>query len=116
MLGRGTGRHRGQICPGGASRGIPFTRGSLAYFLRNRFYIGEVIFRGQICRGEHPPILDRDLFEAVQLKLAEQHNGYHAARANRDALLTGRIFDDRGNRMTPSHRAARGMATMCPPP
>ena len=83
--------------------GILFTRGPLAYLLRNRFYIGEVAFRGQICPGEHPPILDRDLFDAVQLKLAEQHNGYRVARASRDALLTGRIFDDRGNRMTPSH-------------
>jgi DNA invertase Pin-like site-specific DNA recombinase len=82
---------------------ISFTRGPLAYLLRNRFYIGEVVFKGQICPGEHPPILDRDLFEAVQLKLAEQHNGYRAARASRDALLTGRIFDDRGNRMSPSH-------------
>jgi site-specific DNA recombinase len=37
------------------------------------------------------------------LKLAEQHNGYRAARASREAPLTGRIFDDRGNRMSPSH-------------
>jgi hypothetical protein len=83
--------------------GIPFTRGPLAYLLRNRFYIGEVLFKGQICPAEHPPILDRDLFEAVQRKLAEQTNGHRAARANPDALLTGRIFDDRGNRMSPSH-------------
>jgi site-specific DNA recombinase len=72
--------------------GIPFTRGPLAYLLRNRFYIGEVVFRDHICPGEHPPILDRDLFEAVQLRLAEQHNGYRAARASREALLTGRIL------------------------
>jgi site-specific DNA recombinase len=79
------------------------SRSSLAYLLRNRFYIGEVVFRDQICPAEHPPILDRDLFEAVQLKLAEQHNGYRAARAGSEALLAGRIFDDRGNRMSPSH-------------
>ncbi len=69
--------------------GIPFTRGPLAYLLRNRFYIGEVVFKGEICPGEHPPILDRDLFEAVQRKLAEQHNGYQAARANSEALADG---------------------------
>jgi site-specific DNA recombinase len=83
--------------------GIPFTRGPLAYLLRNRFYIGEVVFKGQICPAEHPPILDRDLFEAVQRKLAEQRNGRRTARVSPDALLTGRIFDDRGNRMSPSH-------------
>src|SRR5262245_41165254 len=27
--------------------GIPFTRGSLAYLLRNRFYLGEVAFKGE---------------------------------------------------------------------
>ena len=92
-----------QLSDGRTVGGIPFTRGSLAYLLRNRFYLGEVVFRGQICPGEHPPILDRDLFEAVQRKLAEQHNGYRAVQVSRDALLTDRIFDDRGNRMSPSH-------------
>jgi site-specific DNA recombinase len=89
--------------------GIPFTRGPLAYLLRNRFYIGEVVFKGVACPGEHPPILERDPFEAVQRKLAEQHNGYHAARQNSEALLVGLIFDDRGNRMSPSHSRKEGM-------
>jgi DNA invertase Pin-like site-specific DNA recombinase len=92
-----------QLSDGRTIGGIAFTRGSLAYLLRNRFYLGEVVFRGQICPGEHPPILDRDLFEAVQRRLAEQRNGYRAARARPEALLMGRIFDDRGNRMSPSH-------------
>jgi hypothetical protein len=52
--------------------GIPFTRGPLAHLLRNRFYIGEVAFKGEILKGEQFPILDRDLFEAVQAKLREQ--------------------------------------------
>ena len=88
------------------SVGIKFagkTRGPLAYLLRNRFYIGEVVFKGEVCPAEHPPILDTDLFEAVQQKLAQQRNGYRVARASSDALLMGRIFDDRGNRMSPSH-------------
>ena len=32
--------------------GIPFTRGPLAHLLRNRFYIGEVAFKGEILGGE----------------------------------------------------------------
>ena len=72
--------------------GIPFTRGPLAYLLRNRFYIGEVVFKGEVCPAEHPPILDTDLFEAVQQKLTQQRNGYRVARASSDALLMGRIF------------------------
>jgi hypothetical protein len=83
--------------------GIPFTRGPLAHFLRNRFYIGEVVFKGEVLPGEQPAILDRDLFDAVQAKLNEHRNNQTIARHKSDALLTGRIYDDRGNRMTPSH-------------
>src|SRR5216117_3709956 len=52
--------------------GIPFTRGPLAHFLRNRFYIGEVAFKGELLPGEQPAILDRALFDAVQAKLDAQ--------------------------------------------
>src|SRR2546422_2746272 len=89
--------------------GIPFTRGPLAHLLRNRFYIGEVPFKGEILKGEQPAILDRDLFEAVQTKLSGQVNGHKAARMKSEALLIGRIFDDRGNRMSPSHARKGGV-------
>ena len=58
--------------------GIPFTRGPLAYLLRNRFYIGEVVFKGETLPGEQPAIVDRDLFDAVQAKLNEQMNNSQA--------------------------------------
>jgi DNA invertase Pin-like site-specific DNA recombinase len=50
--------------------GIRFGVGPLAHVLKNRFYIGEVVYRGEVHRGEHEPILARDLFDAVQAKLA----------------------------------------------
>jgi len=56
---------------GQTAGGIPFTRGPLAYLLRNRFYVGEVAFKGETLTGEQPAIVDRDLFEAVQAKLNE---------------------------------------------
>src|SRR5258707_5398158 len=89
--------------------GIPFTRGPLAHLLRNRFYIGDVPFKGEILKGEQAAIVDRDLFEAVQAKLSEQVNGHKAARMKSEALLIGRIFDDRGNRMSPSHARKGGV-------
>jgi site-specific DNA recombinase len=46
--------------------GIPFTRGPLAHLLRNRFYIGEITFKGEVLKGEQRPIIDNGLFEAVQ--------------------------------------------------
>ena len=89
--------------------GIPFTRGPLAYLLRNRFYIGEVVFRGEVFPGEQPAILDRDLFDAVQAKLDVQRNNHTAARAKSESALIGRIYDDRGNRMSPSHARKQGI-------
>jgi site-specific DNA recombinase len=89
--------------------GIPFTRGSLAAFLRNRFYIGEVRYKGEVFPGEQPAILDRALFEAVQTKLDRQRTNHAKARQKSQSLLTGRIFDARRNRMTPSHAVKNGV-------
>jgi site-specific DNA recombinase len=89
--------------------GIPFTRGPLAHLLRNRFYIGEVVFKGETLAGEQPAIVDKSLFEAVQAKLSQQVRDYKVSRTKSEALLLGRIFDDRGHRMTPSHARRRGI-------
>src|SRR5205809_7062317 len=67
--------------------GIPFTRGPLAHFLRNRFYIGEVAFKGEILPGEQPAILDRDPFDAVQATLNDQRNNHTCRRGRSNALL-----------------------------
>lgn len=62
---------------------IPFTRGPLAHLLRNRFYIGEVEFKGEILAGEQLAIVDQNLFDAVQAKLDEQLNNHNAAFSER---------------------------------
>jgi len=105
---KGIGTKVRKLKTGKTVGGIPFTRGPLAHLLRNRFYIGEVLFKGEILKGEQPAIVDRQLFEAVQAKLSEQANDQRARKAATDALLTGRIFDDRGNRMSPSHTRKAG--------
>jgi DNA invertase Pin-like site-specific DNA recombinase len=89
--------------------GIPFTRGPLAHLLRNRFYIGEVAYKDEVFPGAQPAILDRDQFDAVQAKLDDQLTNYTASRAKSEALLIGRIYDDRGNRMSPSHARKQGI-------
>jgi DNA invertase Pin-like site-specific DNA recombinase len=95
-----TGRIRG---------GIPFERGSLFYLLRNRFYIGEVRYRGDILPGEQPPIMDRALFDAVQQKLTDQWTTKSTARNAGDQLLAGLLFDDAGHPMTPTHATKAGI-------
>ena len=97
-----------RLSSGRAVGGNPLTRGPLAHLLRNRFYIGEVAFKGEILPGEQPAILDRKLFESVQRKLDEQRTNHSTTRTNSESLLMGRIFDDRGNRMTPSSSPKKG--------
>jgi len=94
---------------GQTSGGISFTRGPLAYLLRNRFYVGKVVFKGETLAGEQPAIVDQDLFDAVQAKLNEQINNHRLSRTKSEAPLLGRIYDDRGHKMTPSHVRKRGM-------
>jgi hypothetical protein len=85
------------------------TRGGLAAFLRNCFYIGEVRYKGEIFPGEQTAILDRALFEAVQSKLDQQRTNHARARQQSQSLLMGRLFDERGNRMTPSYAVKNGV-------
>jgi site-specific DNA recombinase len=80
-----------------------FGVGALAYLLKNRFYIGEVVYRGEVHRGEHEAILDPALFEAVQVKLAARARARRSRLGGSPAVLSGRLFDDRGNRMSPTH-------------
>jgi site-specific DNA recombinase len=93
---------------GRATGGIRFGVGPLAHLLRNRFYIGEVVYRGKVHRGEHDPIVDHALFEAVQAKLAASATARQLRLRGSPAILAGRIFDDRGNRMTPTHTNKQG--------
>jgi DNA invertase Pin-like site-specific DNA recombinase len=98
-----------QLKSGRTIGGIPFTRGPLSYLLRNPFFVGEVVYKGEVLRGPQPPILERALFAAVQAKLAEQHNNHVQSRLRSEALLVGKIYDDRGHRMSPTHSRKRGV-------
>jgi site-specific DNA recombinase len=89
--------------------GRHFGVGALAYLLKNRFYIGEVVYRGEVHCGEHEPIVDSALFEAVQAKLAAQAVARRCRLRGSPAILTGRLFDHRGNRMSPTHANKGGV-------
>ncbi|WP_439922575.1 recombinase family protein [Nitrobacter sp. JJSN] len=93
---------------GAVRGGVPFGCGALFYLLRNRFYIGEVNYKGQIYPGEQPPILDRDLFDRVQQMLSDQRSHQTRTRVPFTHLLTGLIFDDAGHRMSPTQAQKKG--------
>jgi site-specific DNA recombinase len=94
---------------GRTSGGGRFGVGALSHFLKNRFYIGEIAYRGEIHPGEHEPILDRSVFEEVQAKLLSNNVERGLKLKGSLSLLAGRIYDDRGNRMLPSHTVKNGV-------
>src|SRR5580700_1272381 len=89
--------------------GKPFSRGALYLMLQNRTYLGEIVHKGQFHPGEHTPIIDQPLWDAVQAQLdsnaAERNSG---TRNHQPSLLAGMLFDGDGNRMTPSHALKMG--------
>jgi site-specific DNA recombinase len=88
--------------------GIPFTYGPLAHFLKNRIYIGETGHGGKWYPGEHKAIVDRKTFDKVQKLLAAGTNKRKIKRSESGALLMGKLFDDRGNAMSPSFSSKNG--------
>lgn len=92
--------------------GVIMDRGAVFHILHNRIYIGEITHKGASYPGQHPAIVDRDLFDAAQAMLAENDKKTRAPgearRPHKGAPLTGLIFDSAGNRMTPMKVAAAG--------
>lgn len=89
--------------------GIPFTYGPLSHLLKNRIYLGEVHHGGKWFAAEHRPILDQTTFDQVQALLAENRIATKAKQSTSGALLTGKLRDDRGNRMSPSFSVKNGI-------
>src|SRR5262249_38654924 len=87
--------------------GGSFGRGALYHLLRNRIYRGEVVHRGSAYPGEHEAIVNEALWNAVQAKLSGNLTRRRQARVESGALLGGLIFDDRGNRMSPTYTVRR---------
>jgi site-specific DNA recombinase len=89
--------------------GIPFTYGPLAHFLKNRLYIGETGHKDKWFPGEHAAVVDRKTFEQVQQLLGSNSAERKAHRTASEALLMGKLYDDHGNRMSPSFSTNNGV-------
>lgn len=87
----------------------PMFPGMLYKLLVNPLYIGKVRHRHDVYDGEHEPLIDKELFEAVRKQLAlgapvPKGTAMHGSRH----LLTGLLFDDTGDRMSPTHGTNNG--------
>jgi DNA invertase Pin-like site-specific DNA recombinase len=86
--------------------GIPIQRGPLFHMLKNRTYLGEIPHKDKSYPGQHPAIIDRDLFDKVQGLLGENDRKARAPgerrKPHKGAPLVGLIHDSAGNRMSPT--------------
>jgi site-specific DNA recombinase len=84
--------------------GGTFFRGHLYYMLKNRTYLGEIAHKGQVYQGRHKAIIARSTWDDVQALLDHNANDRASRKwAQNPSPLAGLLFDDRGNRLTPSH-------------
>jgi len=84
--------------------GKPFTRGALYTLLKNPVYVGKVHHKGDLHDGQHAAIIDTTLWDQVQDTLARTRQDKEArASAKYPSLLGGLLWDDKGNRMSPTY-------------
>ncbi|MBX3575448.1 MAG: recombinase family protein [Mesorhizobium sp.] len=87
----------------------PMSSGMLYKLLANPLYIGKVRHKDDVYDGEHEAIIEVELFDAVQKQLAMGAPVLKGTAMNPDAhLLTGILYDDTGDRMSPTHGTAHG--------
>jgi len=81
-----------------------FSRGALYTLLGNPIYVGDVRHKGVRYPGQHQPIVERSVWNRTQELLR-----LHGVRADGkpsgsiSSPLIGKLFDERGERLTPSH-------------
>ena len=89
---------------GRSTGGGRFSRGHIYKILSNPIYVGQIAHKSQVHEGQHPPIVTLDLWDEVQQSLRDHLGATRTKRTRQSsgALLAGKLYDDRGNRMSPS--------------
>lgn len=82
--------------------GSKFSRGALYAILKNPAYIGKVPHKEKSYDGLHAAIIDQDIWQKVQEKLAQQTVSKNK-RMKRKHLLKGLLFDSEGTTYSPTY-------------
>jgi len=89
--------------------GKPIDKGYLYRILHNRVYLGEAVHKGTSYRGEHEPIVEKDLWDQVHALITASPRARTKRPLGRTpALLKGLIFGPTGTAMTPAHTRKSG--------
>lgn len=103
-------RSKGRVRPDGTEVGNQrFSQGALYLLLQNRTYRGEATHKGNAYPGEHSAIVEKPLWDAVQAVLAENRiERSTGINTKAPSLLTGLLFDEAGERLTPTWSVKKG--------
>mgnify|MGYP001576122808 CR=1 FL=1 len=94
---------------GNVTGGGLIERGALYHLLQNHLYRGEISHKGQIYPGQHEAIIDEELWNLVQAKLAEKRVERSVrSDAAQPSLLAGLLRDEDGIVLTPTHANKKG--------
>lgn len=86
-----------------------FSKGQLYHLLANKIYICKITHKDKVYDGEHKAIISDKIFEDVQKLLYENKvDKTCGVKCSSNSLLAGLIYDDLGNKMTPSHSNNHG--------
>ena len=85
-----------------------FAKGALYHILENRTYAGYIVHKEIVYEGQHEAIIEKDTFEKVQQLLSLNRISQKSSLTSKNpSCLSGKIFDDNGNYMSPSHSNTR---------
>ena len=87
-----------------AAGGRAFSRGHIYRILANPVYIGQIVHKGAVFAGQHPAIVDGATWQAAQEQMkANMRVHRRRVKSAEPSLLTGLVFGESGNRLTPTH-------------
>ena len=102
-------RSKSRIQPGGKiSGGNLLRRGHIYHLLTNPIYAGRIRHKGKVHEGQHQPIIAPERFDDIQSQLQQNAARQRSkALAKRKSLLCGKLYDETGDRLSPSHSKTR---------
>lgn len=91
--------------------GTSFSFGHIYHILTNPIYAGRIRHKANVYPGQHPAIFEPELWNALQTQLtgnsvtgrSGKERGMGRGGRKQVSLLIGKVFDETGDRLTPSH-------------
>lgn len=89
--------------------GKPIDRGHIYHILTNPIYAGRIRHKKEVFDGQHPAIIDPEDWDEIQQRLSNRSGRKRGVKvAAHPSPLAGKLFDETGDRLTPSHSAKNG--------